>query len=66
MTNNNVIGTTAIDIGNPVPNQISLSLSDNYLPADGVSTALLVATVRDRWGNPAPNQTVQIGVEGDG
>ncbi len=66
VTNNNVIGTTAINISNPLPSQISLSLSDNHLPADGVSTANLVATVLDRWGTPMPNQLVQIGVEGDG
>jgi hypothetical protein len=65
-TENSVIGTTAIDIGNPKPSQIQLLLSDNLLPADGVSTAQLVATVRDRWGDPVANQAVNIGVEGDG
>jgi Bacterial Ig-like domain (group 1) len=58
--------TTSIEIGNPRPNQIALSTSATQLPADGISTATLVATVRDRWDNPVPNQTVRIGVEGDG
>ena len=31
-----------------------------------VSTAVLIATVRDRWGDPVAGQTVQIIVEGDG
>jgi hypothetical protein len=58
--------TTNIEIGNPKPNQIALATSATQLPADGISTATLVATVRDRWDNPVPNQTVRIGVEGDG
>jgi hypothetical protein len=66
LTSNNVSASTEIAIGNPVPSQISLSISDNQLPADGLSTAELLATVRDRWGDPMPNQQVQIGVEGDG
>ena len=66
LTSNNVSASTEITIGNPIPSQISLSVSDNQLPADGVSTAQLVATVRDRWGDPVPNQLVQIGAEGDG
>ena len=32
----------------------------------GKSTAVLTATVRDNLGNPMPNQSVRIGVEGDG
>jgi len=35
------------------------------LDENGTSSALL-ATVYDRWNNPMPNQTVRIGVEGDG
>ena len=66
LTSNYVTASTEIEIGNPVPRKITLSISDNQLPADGVSTSSLVATVRDRWGDPIPNQLVQIGVEGDG
>ncbi len=66
LTANNVSASTEIPIGNPMPSQISLSISDNQLPADGVSTAQLLATVRDRWGDPVVGQTVQIIVEGDG
>ncbi len=65
-TDNDVTASTEIEIINPLPDQITLSVSDNQLPADGISTATLVATVRDQWGDPVPNQLVQIGVEGDG
>jgi hypothetical protein len=65
-TLNGVTAATQIQIINPPPNQVNLWVSDYQLPADGVSTATLVATVRDYWGNPVANQQVQIGVEGDG
>jgi hypothetical protein len=62
---NGVTASTVIEVGNPKPSQISLSTSSHNLPADGTSTATLVATVLDRYGTPMPNQTVHIGVEGD-
>jgi hypothetical protein len=65
-TDNNVTATTEIEIGDPKPSRVTLEASDYNLPPDGVSTANLVATVRDRWGTLMPNQTVRIGVEGDG
>jgi hypothetical protein len=61
-----VNATTEIEIINPLPDRITLETSSNRLPADGVSTAVLTATVRDNLGNPMPNQSVRIGVEGDG
>ena len=64
-TLNGVTASTNIEIVNPIPNQITLWLSTNRLPADGTSPAELVATVRDDWGNPVANQLVQIGVESD-
>ena len=64
-TNNDVMTSTSIEIINPLPDQITLWISTNQLPADGISTAQLVATVRDEWGNPLSNQLVQIGVESD-
>ena len=63
---NNVVATTTILVSTPEPNQIALSVSPDTLPADGQSTATLVATVRDRWGAPFANQRVRIGVVGDG
>ncbi len=62
---NGVTASTEIQIGNPIPHEIRLTLSPNQLPADGISTSTLVATVLDDWGNPVANQTVQIGIEGD-
>jgi len=64
-TLNGVTASTNIEIVNPLPDQITLWLSTNRLPADGTSPAKLVATVRDDWGNPVANQLVQIGVESD-
>jgi hypothetical protein len=64
-TLNGVTASTNIEIANPIPSQITLSLSTNLLPADGTSSAQLVATVRDDRGNPVANQLVQIGVESD-
>ncbi len=66
MASNGITDTTTIKIGEAPPNQIELFVSTNHLPADGTSTATLVATVYDRWGTPVPNQLVQIGIEGDG
>jgi len=66
LTENYTTASTEFQIGNPMPSRIELQVSPNRLPADGLSTATLVATVRDRWGDPSPNQLVRIGVEGDG
>ncbi len=63
---NAATASTSIEIGNSKPNQILLETSITHLPADGISTATLVATVRDRYDHPMQNQTVVIGVEGDG
>ncbi|MCC7352621.1 MAG: VWA domain-containing protein [Anaerolineae bacterium] len=63
---NNVVATTTMQVGTPEPNQIALSVSPDTLPADGQSTATLVATVRDRWDTPFAGQMVRIGVVGDG
>jgi hypothetical protein len=64
-TDNFVVSSTSIKIANPFPSQVELQMSTNQLPADGTSTAQLVATVRDRWGNPVANQLVRIGVGSD-
>ncbi len=66
LTNNGITASTTINVIGPVPNQIELVVSKIFLPPDGVSTANLEAIVRDQSGNPLPNQTVRIGVEGDG
>jgi len=66
MAPNGIYASTEIEIGNPLPDRITLWISNNQLPADGVSTTTLVATVCDEWGNPVPNQMVKIGTEGDG
>jgi len=58
--------TTNIDIGTPKANLIALSVTPGGLPADGTSTAILVATVHDRYGTPMANQDVRIGLEEDG
>jgi hypothetical protein len=65
-TANDVTASTTIEIRTPGPDQIVLAVSPDTLPADGESTAELVATVYDRWGTPRANQRVRIGVEGDG
>jgi len=59
-----IFATTTVHIHAPLPDRIDLVASpQNLLPTD--PNAALVATVFDRWGNPVPNQTVRIGVEGD-
>jgi hypothetical protein len=65
-TDNFVTASTSIEIKHPLPTNIKLRLSTNTLPADGVSTAQLTATVSDEWGSPVSNQLVNIGVEADG
>lgn len=64
-SNGSVSASTQIQIGNPLPDDITLELSPSQLPADGSSTAQLIATVRDEWGNPVANQLVRIGIESD-
>src|SRR4030042_1283971 len=61
MAENGTTASTEIEISNAMPDRIVLSTSATYLPPDGISTAQLVATVRDQWGNYVPNQTVRIG-----
>ena len=63
---NGISATRIISITPPMLEQIVLSATVSSLPADGAATTLLVATVLDMDGNPAPNQVVRIGVEGGG
>jgi len=65
-TTNSVTASTAVEIRTPGPSQIALAVSRDTLPSDGESTTELVATVRDDWRTSMANQTVRIGVEGDG
>lgn len=59
-----IFATTTVHIRAPLPDRIDLTAApQNLIPTD--PSAALVATVFDRWGNPVPNQTVRIGVEGD-
>lgn len=61
-----VSGSIEIDISDPKPTEITLSLSAYHVPPDGASQITLTAVVKDRWGNPMPGQEVHIGVEEDG
>ena len=63
---NGVIATAPIDVSTPGPNQLTMEVSPRQMAADGNATATITATVRDRWGNPMANQSVRVGVEGDG
>jgi hypothetical protein len=65
-TANDVMASTSIEVIDLLPDKITLQASPNHLPPDGASTSTLVATVRDGQGNPVSNQTVRMGVEGDG
>lgn len=58
--------TTTIGIGLPRPQNVSLRVVTDTLPADGAATTILVATVTDRWGNPVEGQTVRLGISGEG
>ncbi|HSR34513.1 MAG TPA: hypothetical protein VLY63_28420, partial [Anaerolineae bacterium] len=61
-----VLATTQIEIGTPLASRIRLEVADNHLPSDGSSTTQLTAVVADPWGTVVANQSVRIGVEGDG
>ncbi|HNB53216.1 MAG TPA: Ig-like domain-containing protein, partial [Anaerolineales bacterium] len=65
VVSNGLTGSTEIQIMDPEPAQITLSLSSNFAKPDGVSQVTLTATVTDKWGDPVPGQEVHIGVEGD-
>lgn len=56
---------TVIHLRNPLPDTIDLDATPTDLSGSS-TTATLVATVRDRWGNPLANQSVRLGVSGDG
>ncbi|MBX3013209.1 MAG: VWA domain-containing protein [Caldilineaceae bacterium] len=56
---------TALSIRNPLPDRLDLVATPTDLAGDATS-ATLVATLLDRWGNPLANQLVRIGVSGDG
>lgn len=63
----NGISATAIStITLPMADRIMLTPTVTTLPADGRSTAAVIATVLDPTGAPLANQTVQIGIEGGG
>jgi hypothetical protein len=55
--------TTTMHLRNALPNAIALSATPTDLTSGNSST--LVATVRDRWGNPLANQPVRLGISGD-
>lgn len=55
---------TTLFVRNPLPNAIDLGATPTDLSGSN-STAALIATVRDRWGNPLINQAVRLGVSGD-
>lgn len=57
--------STILHLRNPLPNRITLVASPDDLSGGGSASAL-VATVYDRWDEPMANQTVRIGLSGDG
>jgi len=57
--------STILHLRNPLPDRITLTASTTDLSGDASSTAL-TATVFDRWDEPLANQTVRLGVSGDG
>lgn len=60
-----LVATTTIQIQAPIADNIVLTTTQTTLPAN-VNSATLTALVRDQWGTPLANQTVRIGVAGDG
>ena len=61
---NGVSATTTVHVRDALPSTLELSVSPMTL-AVGENSADIVATLRDQWGNPVPNQTVRLGVNGD-
>ncbi|MCB0184257.1 MAG: hypothetical protein KDE31_08335, partial [Caldilineaceae bacterium] len=57
--------STLLHLRNPLPDRITLTATPNDLSAGGSASAL-VATVYDRWDEPMANQTVRLGLSGDG
>jgi len=57
--------TTALEITAPLPDRLELRSSKSELPALE-NTLSVTATLRDKWGDPVANQTVRLGVSGDG
>lgn len=49
-----------------VPAQATISLDPTSLPADGMSTSEATITVADQYGNPLPQETVELTAEGPG
>lgn len=62
---NGLVATTTIRIQTPLPDAIGLTATPNQLGA-GDTNATLLATVRDKYGDPVSGQTVRIGVTQDG
>ena len=64
--NATVSGATTLRLEQPEPAELTLTVSAAVLPADGIATSEVIATLRDREGQLMANQPVRIGVEGDG
>lgn len=64
-TSGSLSASTMLHLRNPLPDRIVLEATPNDL-SNGGSTSALVATVYDRWGDPMANQTVRLGLSGDG
>ncbi len=62
---NSLVATTTIPIHAPLADSIVLAVNKATLPSSESEVAL-TATVLDVWGKPVANQTVQLGVSGDG
>ncbi len=56
--------TAIVHVRAPIANQVELAASPPTLA--GATSATLIATVRDEWGDPVAGAAVRIGVEGDG
>jgi hypothetical protein len=62
---NSLVATTTIPIHAPLADSIDLT-SDKSTLAANENTAALTVLVRDVWGNPVANQSVRMGVSGNG
>lgn len=60
-----LVATTTISLQSPIADSLALSSNLSELAAN-VNNATLTAVVRDQWGNPVANQSVRLGVSGDG
>jgi len=64
-TNGGLSASTVLHLRNPLPDRITLAATPNDLSGSGTAAALK-ATVYDRWDEPLANQTVRLGLSGDG